>query len=96
LTVDELMVDGNAAAGELQQIFAVEVTELRGVCASCGATAPLAEADAWTRGPGVVLRCRGCHAVLVRLVHTRDRTLVELTMVRLEVPGSPADQPGRP
>ena len=34
--MDELTLDGNAAAGILQQVFAAEVTTARGTCAGCG------------------------------------------------------------
>jgi Family of unknown function (DUF6510) len=86
--MDELMLDGNAAAGDLQQVFAAEVTELIGVCAGCGAAGQLAEARVFERGPGLVLRCRGCDRVLARLVRLPDRTLLELRgLVRLEAHG---------
>ena len=86
--MDELMVDGNAAAGDLQQVFAVEVTELTGVCVACGAAGPLAEAHVFERGPGLVLRCRDCDGVLARLVRLPDRMLIELRgVLRLEARG---------
>ena len=34
--MDELMLDGNAVAGLLQEVFAVEMTTAVGTCASCG------------------------------------------------------------
>jgi Family of unknown function (DUF6510) len=84
--VDEMIVDGNAAAGDLQEVFAVEVTELTGVCAGCGAAGMLAEARVFERGPGLVLRCRDCDGVLARLARLPDRTLLELRgLLRLEI-----------
>jgi hypothetical protein len=78
-------VDGNAAAGDLQQLFAAEVTTIVGVCAGCGAQAPLAEALTYT-GPGLTLRCEGCDAVLARVVALPGRTMVSLSgLRRLEV-----------
>ena len=41
-TYDHL--DGNAAAGELSSIFAIDVTAAEGQCANCGATKRFAEA----------------------------------------------------
>ena len=35
--MNELKLDGNAAAGDLEQIFAFEVTTAVGTCANCGA-----------------------------------------------------------
>ena len=37
-------VDGNAAAGDLSKIFAVDVTTAQGQCANCGAIKRFAEA----------------------------------------------------
>jgi hypothetical protein len=36
--MDALMLDGNAVAGLLQEVFAVEATTAVGVCDKCGAT----------------------------------------------------------
>jgi hypothetical protein len=78
MTMDESMLDGNAAAGDLQELFAVEVTQMVGVCDGCGSSGPLAEARMFVHAPGLTLRCPKCEAVLARLVHLPDRTLVEL------------------
>ena len=80
--MDESMLDGNAAAGDLQQLFAVEVTQMVGVCDGCGTAGPLAEAHMFERAPGLTLRCPACDVVLARLVHLPDRTLVELRGLR--------------
>ena len=37
----ELMLDGNAIAGLLQEVFAVEMTTAIGTCGGCGAAAPV-------------------------------------------------------
>ena len=76
--MDETTLDGNAAAGDLQELFAVEVTQMVGVCAPCGRTGPLAEAHTFALAPGLTVRCPGCDAVLARLVRLPDRTLFEL------------------
>ena len=76
--MDESTLDGNAAAGDLQELFAVEVTQMVGVCDGCGTSGPLAEARMFVHAPGLTLRCPGCDAVLARLVHLPGRTLVEL------------------
>jgi hypothetical protein len=82
MTMDETMLDGNAAAGDLQELFAVEVTQLVGVCAGCGRAGPLAEAHLFSLAPGLTLRCPGCDGVLARLVRLPDRTLFELRGLR--------------
>ena len=62
-------LDGNAAAGELSNIFAMDVTTAEGQCANCGATKRFAEAHLYMQGPGVVARCAVCERLLLRLVN---------------------------
>jgi len=71
-------LDGNAAAGELSKIFAVDVTAAEGQCAHCGATKHFAEAHLYMKGPGVVARCAACEQVLLRLVNVRDRIFLDI------------------
>jgi hypothetical protein len=82
MTMDETTLDGNAAAGDLQELFAVEMTQVVGVCAGCGTSGPLGEAKLFHHAPGLTLRCRACEAVLARLVRLPERTLVELRGLR--------------
>ena len=42
-------LDGNAAAGELSRIFAMDVTVAQGRCANCGAIKRFAEAHIYMR-----------------------------------------------
>lgn len=79
--MDDAHVDGNAAAGDLQQVFAFEVTSIVGVCDGCGREGPLAEAITYT-GPGSTLRCPACESVLARVVALPGRTLVSLSGLR--------------
>ena len=72
-----IALDGNAIAGTLVEVFGEELTTAVGICASCGATAPLAETAVYLRGPGVVVRCRSCDAVLLVLVTVRGLTVVD-------------------
>ena len=75
---ESVPVDGNAMAGSLAEIFAVDVTTIRVTCGQCGATRALAEEAAYVRGPGSVLRCAGCTSVLGRLARTRDTVWLDL------------------
>ena len=61
-------LDGNAAAGALSEVFALEITSARGRCDGCGNVAQVGEARAYVEAPGVVLRCSGCDGVLLVLV----------------------------
>lgn len=71
-------VDGNAAAGELSKVFAMDVTSAEGQCAHCGATKRFAEARLYMQGPGVVARCAVCEHVLLRLVSVDQRVFLDL------------------
>ena len=57
-------LDGNAAAGELSKVFAVDITAAEGQCGSCGATRRFAEAHLYMGGPGIVARCCVCEHAL--------------------------------
>ena len=71
-------LDGNAAAGELNRIFAFDITAAQGQCAHCGATKHFAEAHLYIKCPGMVARCAGCGHVLLRLVNAGGRLLLDL------------------
>jgi hypothetical protein len=72
-------LDGNAAAGELSKIFAVDVTAAEGQCAHCGAIKHFAEAHLYMQCPGIVARCAACEQVLLRLVSIRQRVFLDLS-----------------
>jgi hypothetical protein len=80
-------LDGNAAAGELSGIFAMDVTTAEGQCAHCGAIKRFAEAHLYMQAPGVVARCAVCEHVLLRLVNARQRMFLDargMTYLRLD------------
>ena len=70
LPEDVMRLDGNAVAGTLYDWFGGDMTAVPAECASCGNVAMLATLFAYTRGPGVVLRCSICLNVVVRVVET--------------------------
>ena len=72
-------LDGNAAAGELSNIFAMDVLAAEGQCAQCGATKRFAEAHLYMQGPGLVARCSVCQHVVLRLVNVRERVFLDLS-----------------
>jgi Family of unknown function (DUF6510) len=71
-------LDGNAAAGELSNIFVRDVTSAEGQCAHCGATKRFAEARLYMQCPGVVARCSVCENVLLRLTIVGERVLLDV------------------
>ena len=80
-------LDGNAIGGMLSQVFGGEMTMAQAVCRHCGARAPLAECEVYLGGPGVVVRCRGCHNIVMVLVEGREMVCVDLSGLRkLEQP----------
>ena len=84
--MDDLMLDGNAVAGLLRELFAVEMTTTLGTCDGCGATEPLGRVHVY-HGAGIVLRCPHCDAVLARIVESEAATWISLVGIRtLEIP----------
>jgi hypothetical protein len=87
----DLRLDGNAAGGILGEVFALEVTTARSTCRSCGASGEVGSLTVYAHAPGIVLRCPGCDAVLMRVVRGENRIWLELMGVRsleLRAPGS--------
>jgi len=72
------MLDGNAIAGQLREVFGVEMTTSAGVCANCGAMHQLGEQYVYLRGPGTVVRCKSCQSIVAVLVEIRGCTCVDL------------------
>jgi len=79
--MDELRLDGNAAAGMLQKIFSVEATTAIGTCAGCGAVDAVGAVRLY-RGAGTVLRCPHCDNVLITIVTSDTRTWLDLRGLR--------------
>jgi hypothetical protein len=71
------MLDGNAIAGELYDVFGAEMTTVTGVCASCGARHQLGEQRVYVRGPGTIVRCKSCTSIVLVLVEIRGCTCVD-------------------
>jgi len=68
----ELMLDANATAGLLHEIFGVEMTASHTECAHCGNEGEMGTLLAFTQGPGIVLRCSACDNVMIRIVQTPE------------------------
>ncbi|HLO16654.1 MAG TPA: DUF6510 family protein [Anaerolineales bacterium] len=68
----ELMLDANATAGILYEIFGVEMTASPTECANCGNEGEIGELLAFTQGPGIILRCSTCENVVLRIVQTPE------------------------
>ncbi len=86
----ELMLDGNAVAGLLYDIFGTEMTTGTAECAHCGNVGEIGALLAFTQGPGAVLRCPACEGILLRIVQTPDAIYMDArgaSYLRLARPG---------
>ncbi len=65
-----LMLDGNALAGLLHELFDVEMTIAPVECAACGSDWELGSLWAFAESPGYILRCPGCQNIVIRMAVT--------------------------
>jgi hypothetical protein len=79
--MDALMLDGNAVAGLLQEVFAVEMTTAIETCNRCGATDPVGALYVF-RGAGIVMRCPHCDNALVTIVKDSTRMWIGFAGIR--------------
>ena len=79
--MDVLMLDGNAVAGLLQEVFAVEMTTALGTCDRCGATDAVGALHVF-RGAGIVMRCPHCDNVLLTIVNDDTRVSIGFAGLR--------------
>lgn len=70
--MDERMLDGNAVAGLLREVFAIEMTTAVGTCDGCGAAEEIGAMHVF-RGAGTVLCCPHCDNTLVKIVRSDTR-----------------------
>jgi hypothetical protein len=79
--MEKLRLDGNAAAGLLQEVFAAEVTTAVGTCDGCGAVDAVGAVHLYSAA-GMVLRCPHCDAVLIKIVSAGERIWIDLRGLR--------------
>ena len=75
-------LDGNALAGPLSEVFAIDITAALGTCGNCGDVRPLAEARLYVHAPAKLLRCPSCDGVLLRLDERGGRIILDLSGFR--------------
>ena len=78
----DLRLDGNAVAGSLRELLAIEPTMLLASCDGCGASSLLGALVVYSHGMGAVLRCPRCEAVMLRISRAPDRVWLDLRGVR--------------
>jgi hypothetical protein len=86
---DDLVLDGNAVAGTLAEIYGDDMTTVLAECASCGQVDPIGGLIAYVHAPGIVLRCTVCSTIVIRIVQTAKRTLVDVRGKRIPRPPTP-------
>jgi Family of unknown function (DUF6510) len=90
MTDSGLMLDGNALAGALREVFVQEMTSARISCDGCGRVEAIGAEHAYTQAPGIVLRCRHCADVLLVMTRRKGSYLLGFPRSRwLEVLDAP-------
>jgi hypothetical protein len=82
-TIDDLRLDGNAAAGLLGELFAFEITTATAVCDGCDRASPIGALPLYGHQMGSVLRCPACDQVLLALTRPHDEWWLDLRGVRI-------------
>ncbi len=82
METSDLRLDGNAAAGVLGAVFALEMTSARAICAGCGAAGPVGTLIVYAQAPGTVMRCPLCDNPVIRIVHGGGRYWLDLSGAR--------------
>lgn len=74
----DFVLDGNAAAGALREIFAAEMTTAEIQCDARGSVGVVGSLRSYAAPMGVVLRCTNCAAILLRAVQTQHGRWLEM------------------
>jgi len=78
----DLVLDGNAAAGLLQEIFVAEITTAQIQCEVCGFIGAVGSLRLYAAPMGAILRCTNCNGILMGAVHTPHGRWLEMTGAR--------------
>ena len=91
MSVSDLVLDGNAAAGILHALYGAEMTTAVGTCDACATAGPVGAVRLY-RSAGLVLRCPHCDAVLMKIVVAGERAWIDSRGLRtIELSSEPAD-----
>lgn len=85
-------LDGNALAGNLSEIFRVDITAAFGQCTHCKNGGPVAETWVFASAAGLVARCPVCAEVVLRLVRDDGRAWLDLSgldCLQIAIPDDP-------
>ena len=76
------VLDGNAAASLLHEVFVFDATTAQIQCAACGASGLVGSFPLYAAPMGAVLSCMHCEAILLRAVRTSHGRWLEMTETR--------------
>ena len=79
---DYRVLDGNAAAGLLGQLFAIDLTLAHLECAGCASVQSLATLQLYGLPMGAILRCPRCNACMIRVVAREQDYWLDMQGVR--------------
>ena len=83
----ENRLDGNAAAGVLEQIFPFEMTTVEATCAGCGQVNVVGAFVVYKHGMGTIVRCPSCEWVLIRVTEVKGCYWLDMRGLRvLQIP----------
>jgi Family of unknown function (DUF6510) len=85
----ENRLDGNAAAGILQEIFPFEMTLVHTTCAGCGRLDVIGALAVYAHGMGTIVRCPSCDQALIRIAHVKERYWLDMrgvTVLQIDAP----------
>ena len=78
MTEEVVPLDGNAAAGPLAALFAVDPTTIMITCEGCGREGALATLKLYGGAMGLILRCPDCDKANLRFADTGTRVTLDL------------------
>ncbi len=90
-SVTPVPLDGNAAAGLLSELFALDMTLAKVTCAGCGTTLELGAARLYGGAMRSIFRCVHCDTAIVRLVRTPLGLWIDMQGTRRMFVQSPLD-----
>ena len=77
-----LALDGNAAAGLMQELFAFDATTAHVTCDGCGTIGEVATARVYGGTMGAIFRCIHCNSVVIRLTKTQAGYFLDMRGAR--------------
>jgi hypothetical protein len=80
--VSDLVLDGNAAASLLQEIFVPDITVAEIQCEACSCTSGVGSLRLYAAPMGAVIRCAHCSCILLRAARTRHGRWLDMMGAR--------------